>query len=395
MSFQNLIAPVERFTSQMLDRVADVFAGQASNLRDGTEHNPVELPRDLYAHKDAQTEWWYYTGHMQTDIGIRFGFEFVFFKRRTDLDRFGVVPLRLVANPLYLAHFAITDIANRSFRYDHRKSGRGVFDLRAAAEFDRYYLRLGDWFIKEKGDSHVLYATLGDDVVFEVNLTSRKPPCLNGHEGMGVSFKAAGEASRYFSFTRMEGIGKITWHGVTEDFHGEAWMDREFGTWHSGENVKGWDWFCLQLSNDTELIVYHIRDSSGKPTEFSSGSYVHADGRNVHLSKEEFSIIALDEWVSPHTGTRYPLDWNIKVSRFGLDLNLTPVLKDQELDTRGSTMIVYWEGAGVVTGRVGSKRIDGRGYAELVGYDRSHEAPSISSFILGGSLDRRWRSIFG
>jgi len=395
MQDTKLFEPVERITSQVLDRIADVFVGVASTLRDGTEHKAVELPRDLYAHDNAQTEWWYYTGHMQTDGGDRFGFELVFFKRRTDLDRFGVIPLRLVANPLYLAHFAITDESRDSFRYGHRKSGRGVFDLPARAETDRYYLRIGDWFIKESGDLHILHATLDNDVVFEVRLKSLKPPCLNGHEGIGVSFKDVGEASRYFSFTRMQAAGRITWYGKTETIHGSAWMDREFGTWHSGENVKGWDWFSLQLANGSDLIVYHIRDSNGRPTSFSSGSYVDAEGKNTHLTQDEFTISAIDEWTGPHSGTKYPAKWRIKVARFGLDVTVTPILADQELDTLGTTMIVYWEGACTVVGRHGNELIDGRAYAELVGYDRSHERPSISAFILGSSLDRRWRSIFG
>jgi predicted secreted hydrolase len=193
----------------------------------------------------------------------------------------------------------------------------------------------------------------------------------------------------------MQATGRITWYGKTETIHGSAWMDREFGTWHSGDNVKGWDWFSLQLANGSDLIVYHIRDSNGKATSFSSGSYVDAEGKNTHLTKDEFTISAVDEWSSPHSGTKYPAKWRIKVARFGLDVTVTPILADQELDTRGTTMIVYWEGACTVVGRHGNELIDGRAYAELVGYDRSHERPSISAFILGSSLDRRWRSVFG
>src|ERR671916_392309 len=124
----SLFESVEQTTAGLLDAVADAVVGEASTLRDGTEHAGVTLPRDLYAHSEAQTEWWYYTGHLRTESGRRFGFELVFFKRRTDLDRFGVVPLRLLANPLYLAHFAVTDEARAAFRYAHRKSAAGVFD---------------------------------------------------------------------------------------------------------------------------------------------------------------------------------------------------------------------------------------------------------------------------
>lgn len=108
-NFNEIYKTIETNTANFLEGVADTFIGKADTLRDGTEFNPVELPRDLYAHKNAQTEWWYYTGHFETTSGNHFGFEFVFFKRRTDLDKFSLVPLRLLGNPIYFAHFAITD----------------------------------------------------------------------------------------------------------------------------------------------------------------------------------------------------------------------------------------------------------------------------------------------
>src|SRR5947209_2036156 len=192
--------PLARMAGDLLDGLADVLVGRASSLRDGTEHVGVELPRDLYAHAGAQTEWWYYTGHMRTDAGRRFGFELVFFKRRTDLDRFGVVPLRLLGNPLYLAHFAVTDEARSLFRYAHRKSANGPFDWPAEMSAQRFDLRLGNWSVRETSEGrHSLRATLGDDLIFEVSLRPTKPVALNGHQGIGVSFKDEGEASRYFS----------------------------------------------------------------------------------------------------------------------------------------------------------------------------------------------------
>jgi predicted secreted hydrolase len=384
---------VEAIAAEFLDIVADTFCGKASTLRNGTEHEGVQLPRDLYAHKEAQTEWWYYTGHLETTSNKRLGFELVFFKRRTDLDRFGIVPLRLIANPLYLAHFAITDEAAKSFRYEHRKSTGSPLDIKAQADDNRYYLRLGNWSIKEKGNSHLLHATLGDDLIFESSLKPIKGAVLNGQNG--VSFKDKGEASRYFSFTRMEATGKITWHGETEDFTGSAWMDREFGTWRTTDNQKGWDWFSLQLDTGAELMVYHLRNLQGSPSPFSSGTFIYKDGSHIHLKREDFILEAKEFWTSPHTGVKYPSKWRLTVPLVGIDVTITPVLKDQELDTRGTTMIVYWEGACRVEGKHGDNETKGRAYVELVGYDRSHEQPSLTAFILGNAIDRRWRSIFG
>jgi len=391
----NFIEPLENIATELLDGLANVLVGKASTLRDGTEHEGVQLPRDLYAHAEAQTEWWYYTGHMRTEGGRHFGFELVFFKRRTDLDRFGVVPLRLLANPLYLAHFAITDETRGTFRYAHRKSANNPFDPPARISAQRYDLRLGDWSVREREGRHILRATLGDDVIFEASLRPVKSAVLNGHENVGVSFKDQNEASRYFSYTRMEAEGRITWRGETEAFTGAAWMDREFGTWRTTEKQKGWDWFSIQFENDTELMVYHIRDAQGRPSNFSSGRYVAADGTSLHLTREDFQLTVLDHWRSPHTGATYPISWRLQVPRVSLDLKIKPVLKDQELDTRGTTMIVYWEGACHVAGRHGDHTTQGRAYVELVGYDRSHESPSITTFLFGSALDRRWRSIFG
>ncbi|HVG39547.1 MAG TPA: lipocalin family protein [Pyrinomonadaceae bacterium] len=385
--------PLRSITADVLDALADTLVGKASSLRDGTEHRGVELPRDLYAHEDAQTEWWYYTGHLQTSGGRRLGFELVFFKRRTDLDRFGVMPLRLFANPLYLAHFALTDETRRRFRYAHRKSANGPLDLRARASVDSYYLKLGNWTIREAHGMHLLRASMDDDLVFELALKPVKPLVLNGQNG--VSFKDHGEASRYFSYTRMEAEGHLTWHGETERVTGSAWMDREFGTWRTTDNQKGWDWFSIQFADRTELMVYQIRDVAGHPSNFSSGTLVDADGGATHLRKEDFTLETTEYWRSPHTGAVYPGGWRLRVPRAALDLRVTPVMKDQELDTRGTTMIVYWEGAATVVGERAGAPLEGRAYVELVGYDRSHEQPSLAAFLLGANLDRRWRSIFG
>jgi predicted secreted hydrolase len=391
----NLIETFGQTAASVLDGIADLFVGKASSLRDGTEHAGVSLPRDLYAHDASQTEWWYYTGHLRTTSGRRFGFELVFFQRRTDLDRFGVVPLRLIGNPLYLAHFAVTDESRVEFRYAHRKSANNLLDPPARADARRFYLKLGDWTVREAHGLHLLHATLGDDLVFEAALKPSKPAVLNGHEGVGVSFKDHGEASRYFSYTRMKAEGHITWHGETERFEGAAWMDREFGTWKTTDGQRGWDWFSLQFDDGAELMVYHIRDRQDRPSPFSSGSFVNAEGQRTHLTREDFRLEVLSRWRSPHTGALYPSGWRLAVPRFGIEVTITPVIKDQELDTRGTTMIVYWEGACAVEGRHGGGVVAGRAYVELVGYDRSHEQPSLVTFLFGGALDRRWRSIFG
>ncbi len=383
--FNTFLKDAEKAASSLFETITETVSGKAEDLRDGTEFNGVTLPRDLAAHKNAQTEWWYYTGHGKTDSGKQFGFELVFFKRRTDLDKFSVVPLRLLGNPFYFAHFAITDKSEKVFRYAHRKSANGPIDYQAAASEKHFHLRIGDWSARTVNETHVLRATIEPGITFEASLTPTKPVILNGKDG--VSFKDEGEASRYFSYTRMALEGDITLDSETEHFTGSAWMDREFGTWTPTDNQKGWDWFSIQLDNNCELMVYQLRNAEGEPSPFSSGSYCNENGDHISLTSEDFLIEPTGYWKSPSSGAEYPSGWRISVPQKDISLLVVPVMADQELDTRGTTMIVYWEGACDVSGQSGDKSVDGIAYVELVGYDRSHDQPNLSRFLLGNSLD--------
>lgn len=383
--FEEAFEQIRNVSAAALEEVTVQLVGKAQTLRDGTEFDPVRLPRDLAAHSGVQTEWWYYTGHAETDTGRRFSFELVFFKRRTDLDKFSIVPLRLIGNPFFFAHFAVTDHQKAAFRYAHRKSTNGVFDYPASASEKHFYLRLGDWSAREAEGSHILRAAIDDDLTFEATLTPSKKIVLNGRDG--VSYKDEGQASRYFSYTRMRLEGDITRNGRAEHFTGSAWMDREFGTWTPTENQKGWDWFSVQLENDCELMCYRLRNGSGETSPFSSGTFVDRDGNFRTIASGEFSIEPLGQWKSPNSGAVYPSGWKICVPGMGIEMTVTPVIKNQELDTRGTTMIVYWEGACDVEASIEGSSVKGQAYAELVGYDRSHDQPNLARFLMGNSLE--------
>jgi predicted secreted hydrolase len=296
------------------------------------------------------------------------------------------VPLRLLGNPFYFAHFAITDKTNEQFVYSHIKSANRPLDPAAFASETHFHLMLGDWSAREAHGTHVLRAAADPSITFEASLKPIKPVMLNGVNG--VSYKDEGEASRYFSYTRMALEGDLLIDGNVEHFNGSAWMDREFGTWEPSQNQKGWDWFSIQLIDNSELMVYQLRNAAGEPTTYSSGSFHAPNGTVTKLDSQEFTIVPLSTWKSPRSDAEYPSGWKITVPKCRLDLEIEPVLADQELDTRGTTMIVYWEGACRVLGSSSGAVVNGNAYVELVGYDRSHERPDLSRFLLGRYLDR-------
>jgi len=387
--YENIVKPIEFVATALADGVAEFLGYGETELREPPTDGAVTLPDDLFAKPDVQTEWWYYTGHCATETGREFGFELVFFKRRTDRDRLGFFPVMALANPMYFAHFAISDIEGRSFRYEHIRSFNKPFDTPVSMSETTCDVRLGEWSLRDVAGKHILHATFENGFVFDAVLDSNKPLVLNGHGGSGISRKETG-ASKHFSYTRMIAEGQTATHGKIEKFTGTAWMDREFGSWEQ----SNWDWFSIQFDDDTELMVYQFRHELGNMNGDSNGTFVERDGACRYLECNDFTIDVLSNWTSDKTGAVYPSRWRIRVESLDIDIIVEPLIPDQELDTRGSTMIIYWEGVCEVTGKKSKTRIEGRAYVELVGYDLSHETAGISDFLFGGTK-RQIAEMFG
>lgn len=307
---------------------------------------PVAFPRDDGPH-DALTEWWYYTGHLFTEAGDRYGFEFVFFKgQRGELEG-------------YAAHFAVTDNRTGTFRYDQRLvPARGV--SRPGEGFD---LTIGDWAMRGADGDDALRAAM-PGYAFDLRLESEKPPAL--HDGDGYIAYGDGTASYYYSRTRLSVAGTLTVDGGDAAVTGEAWMDHQWGDFETYEE-GGWDWFAVQLEDGTELMLYLIRDPDGEVV-LVDGSYINEGGELTVLEAEDFTIEATDSWTSAATDTTYPSRWTVEYPDQDVSLVLTPSLPDQELDTGRTTGVTYWEGEVTVEGTRGGEGIDGLGYVELTGY---------------------------
>lgn len=379
--FEHLFQPVEDLAASVLGVVENLVGNKKDSLRKPPTNGKVTLPGDLFAKQDVQTEWWYYTGHCRTESGREFGFELVFFKRRTDNDRLGIFPMTILANPMYFAHFAISDVTRQRFRYEHIRSFNKPLDVPVLYSETACDIQLGPWSLREIAGEHILHATHEDGLVFDAVLESGKPLVLNGDGGNGIARKGGG-ASNHFSFTRMNVTGQIGESDKIETFTGSAWMDREFGSWEHGV----WDWFSIQFDDETELMLYQFKTKTGEMDVESTGTYVDRAGKCTYLKRSDFEIDVLSTWISPKTGAEYPAEWQISVASLDITIRLKPFIDDQELDTRGSTMIVYWEGTCDVKGLKNNVPSVGRAYVELVGYDLSHETAGIGDFLFGRTL---------
>jgi predicted secreted hydrolase len=348
-------APIQA-TIAVREALAEDRAGFARALAP----RPLSFPQDHGPHPDFRTEWWYYTGNLSTAAGRHVGFQLTFF-------RVGLTPgseLRASAwatRQLYFAHFAVTDTAGRRFHAFSRAS-RGALGL-AGAEASPFRVWVENWSAEGDGSSARLRAS-ERDVALDLEVSAAKPVTLQGDRGLSRKGPEPGNASFYYSFTRMPAGGVIRLGSETLEVSGEAWMDREWSTSGLGPGVEGWDWFAVQLDDGRELMAYLLRRRDGTPDPFSAGTLVAADGTARRLDAGDLRIETLGHWTSPRGGVRYPARWRLSVQSADLQLEIEPQLADQELivGTR------YWEGAVAVVGSAGDRAISGQGYVELVGY---------------------------
>jgi predicted secreted hydrolase len=212
------------------------------------------------------------------------------------------------------------------------------------------------------GQDH-LTATM-TDYTLDVRLAGTKPAVLHGGSGL-ITYGLAG-FSYYYSRPRMAVSGTLADHGAAIAVTGTAWMDHQWGNFVSLAGA-GWDWYSIQLDNNTEYMLYIIRDAQKRPLS-TVGTYVASDGRASEVRAGAIAVQPQGQWTSPVTHGNYPAGWQVALSDQRLSLTLTPALADQELVTAQSTGVAYWEGVVRVSGTLAGHPIGGQGYVELTGY---------------------------
>jgi predicted secreted hydrolase len=348
--------------------------------------DPVALafPRDDGPH-DRLTEWWYYTGHLHATDGRRFGFEAVVFRAE-----------RSSVPTAWASHLALTDEQGNVFHYAQRSEvGRAPdqsprdsngdptgFDLRVTGLSPALVAGGAPaagppWTLAgSNGTDHIDAALTGAEAAaagasfgLTLDLRAEKPPAAHDDDGF-VDFGPGG-SSYYYSRTSMTASGELQLDGQTLRVDGIAWFDHQWGDFVSVGG--GWDWFAMNLADGADITLSVVRDADGKPV-LVYGTEVAADGSVRRLDGSDFSVDATATWTSPHTGRTWPSGWRVTIG--GLTVTLTPTVDDQELDTRATTGVAYWEGSQLVDGRrqvnedgqPAFEYVSGEAYVELTRY---------------------------
>ncbi|MEO8208762.1 MAG: lipocalin family protein [Chloroflexota bacterium] len=334
---------------------------------------PLQFPRDDAPHQRL-TEWWYYTGHLEADDGRRFGFEAVIFRAER-----GLAPVA------WASHMAITDESGGRFMYGQRASigpGSDQTAVDALGNSTGFALGIGGfdgaegarepWVLARSGNIDEIRASVAADesaggaaFAIDLQMSSVAPPVAHGGIGW-IDFAPAG-SSYYYSRPRLGAVGSITLDGQQIPVRGTSWFDHQWGDFVS-VGGGGWDWFAVNLDDGTDLTISLVRAPDGSyPLIY--GTLV-ADGTVRGLDRTQVAVETdpTRTWTSTATGSRYPAAWKLRIPDAGLVINLHPTVPDQELDTRPTTGVVYWEGSQVVEATREGRRVGGRAYVELTGY---------------------------
>ncbi len=326
---------------------------------------PFTFPHDHGPHEGFRSEWWYFTGNLETGEGRRFGYQFTIFRSRLVPEEETTGGSDWRTGQGYMAHFAVTDVGENEFYYGELFA-RELPGL-AEAKRDPYHVYVEDWEVRSLAGSRDFFPArvraAGDGFALDLVLRPEKGPVLQGDRGQSRKGPEKGNASYYYSYPRLKSEGKVTAGGKSHQVIGTSWFDREWGSSLLGEGTVGWDWFALGLDNGYDIMFYRLRDREGEATRFSHFVVMDPDGGKEEVPLESVEFTVTGTWESPR-GREYPSGWELRVPAKRLSLTVTPAVKDQELNLS----IPYWEGAVSVKGTRSGREITGRGYVELTGY---------------------------
>lgn len=350
----NRFAAIILFFSILFSAATWAYSGMPT-YPEVTSGKKITFPRDHGAHDLFRTEWWYFTGWLETANGDPLGFQITFFRTRPEIETGN--PSKFAPEQIIFAHVALSDPKTGKLLHDQRigRSGFGIIE----ASQDDAAVNLLDWQLTRSTDGVFASKVAGKDFELDLQMKPSQGPMLNGDNGYSRKGPKPSQASYYYSVPQLEVSGSVVSGGKKLSVTGRAWLDREWSSDVLPENAVGWDWTGLNFDDGSALMAFQVRGANGEAV-YAGGSFRSSGGKTTILSPSDVEFNPKRIWTSPETGAQYPVEAEFVV-RIGGKLQrypLKPMFDAQELS--GSFTPIYWEGAVSTPG--------GQGYLEMTGY---------------------------
>lgn len=377
-----------------------------------------QVLHDLSVRGRSQLEWWFVQGQLECDD---------FGRRQFMLSLFRQAP-KLGGNDVHMALLSFLD----------PETGRNFTRSQVSAQFVENFLnetpsqlrkwgiedRLADAFIDELHESgppapivvedsspsimSEPFEAVWGDILLRQNEQSITIGFVSPEDGRSCLLEAEPccEWLREECVGGGDGVGEMAYHSCPRleltgavdgsPVNGNAWIDHQWGGlgWFRGADADarllGWDWFGINLSHGTDLIVLIHRDMRGEHV-LAASAFVFKDGRRDRVVSD-VTTRATRHWLSPKTMVSYPVAWNIDIPSISASLTFEPSADDQEIQVFGFISAI-WEGAGRVHGNIGQERVSGRARLELQGYGYIHDFEAYQNRWID-RIDRNIRAFF-
>jgi predicted secreted hydrolase len=319
------------------------------------------FPRDHGNHPDFKTEWWYVTGHLINKAnGDRYGYQLTFFRQASPKNKWrGNSSWQ--SDQIYMAHAAITNESVKSFVHEEKLNRGGILANSKIGDLDVFN---ESWFLKRITSGEFDLQMSVKDMQLLLRLKPITSLVTFGEKGVSRKGDDPTASSHYLTYPRMQSEGSMRLSdGSSIELEGLSWMDHEISSNQLGSTQSGWDWAGIQLNNGDSIMFYRLRLADGTQDRNSLAYYMDDRG-NIFKSTKKLRFKTLSNWTSSITGIEYPSTIELTIDN---DMYIIePTLKDQELNSKASGGLSYWEGSCRVKDRSG--KVIGNAYLELTGY---------------------------
>jgi len=324
----------------------------------------ISFSLDEGYHSAEAIEWWYTTGHITgNSSGTNYSYMLSYF----------YYPY------LGFQGFRILNITNDD-------TGEHVFDTKPVnydvLATDKLHIqasgiflpKIENWKNKKDGNNKVIpfeYLIFSSSGNTEINLeykTLKRPLILDGD---GKFDQGSSSYTYYYSQTKNDVTGTLTFKGITENVTGVSWIDRQYGTFNPLEDEK-YEWLSIQLSNGMDINLWNLfTDENTIPDNLKYRILSAYVDESTQYTTKDFNLERLKFNCTPDNEKCYSQQWRLTSNTNNIDLTITVLHNNSEVQLP----FRFYEGATSIIGKVNGVDVTGQGFAELL---HSYETPIIN-----------------